>query len=67
MADAGVGAVEALGIDAIKLAHALGEVGIGRFDEQVIMILFSSVTPLREVLQSRVGLAAADKFSAQPQ
>ena len=30
-------------------------------------ILFSSLTPLRGVLQSRVGLAAADKFSAQPQ
>ena len=33
----------------------------------IAIILFSSVTPLREVLQSRVGLAAADKFSAQPQ
>ena len=38
MADAGMGAVEALGIDTIKLAHAFGEVGIGRFDEQVIMM-----------------------------
>ena len=38
MANAGVGAVESLGIDAIKLTHAFGEVGIGRFDEQVIMI-----------------------------
>ena len=38
MADAGMGAVEALGIDTVQLAHAFGEVGIGRFDEQVIMI-----------------------------
>ena len=43
MADAGMGAVEALGIDTIKLAHAFGEVGIRRFDEQVIMILKTAV------------------------
>ena len=43
MSDAMVAAVEALRIHAIQLAHAFGEIGIGRFNHQVIVIAHLAV------------------------
>ena len=38
MADSFVRAIEALSVHPVELAHADGEVGLGRFHQQMIMI-----------------------------
>jgi len=43
VADATVHLVDPLGVDAVQLAHPLGEIGIRRLNEQVIMVAHQAV------------------------
>ena len=38
-----VAAIEALGIDAVQLSHAAGQVGLGRLDQQVKVVVHQAV------------------------
>ena len=43
MPDPSVAAVEALGVDAVQLAHADGQVAVRRLDHQVVMVAHQAV------------------------
>ncbi len=43
VADTAMGTVDVLGVDTVELSHALGQIGVGRFDQQMIMIRHQAI------------------------
>ena len=43
MADAGVPAIDALGVDAVELPHARRQIARGGFDEQMVVVIHQAV------------------------
>ena len=45
-----------LSIDAVQLAHANGQIGVGRFDHEVVMVIHEAVGMADPVPKKDIGI-----------
>ena len=58
--------IEELGIDAIQLPHAYGEIAVGRLDEQMIMVVHEAVGVADPIVSLVDALKGVEEIEAVP-